>query len=48
MNFSLPRDVIPAKAGIQSFQILLDPGFRRGDGMANGILLKLMTLISEL
>ena len=22
----------------------LDPGFRRGDGMANGILLKLMTL----
>jgi hypothetical protein len=24
--------VIPAKAGIQEKQILLDPGFRRGDG----------------
>jgi len=24
--------VIPAKAGIQFFQGLLDPGFRRGDG----------------
>jgi len=24
--------VIPAQAGIQSFQALLDPGFRRGDG----------------
>jgi len=23
--------VIPAKAGIQSFQWVLDPGFRRGD-----------------
>jgi hypothetical protein len=23
--------VIPAKAGIQLFQIVLDPGFRRGD-----------------
>jgi len=23
--------VIPAKAGIQSFQAVLDPGFRRGD-----------------
>ena len=23
--------VIPAKAGIQVFQYLLDPGFRRGD-----------------
>jgi hypothetical protein len=23
--------VIPAKAGIQDFQDLLDPGFRRGD-----------------
>ena len=47
MNFSLLRDVIPAEAGIQSFQILLDPGFRRGDGMANGMLLKLMTLGPE-
>jgi hypothetical protein len=25
--------VIPAKAGIQSFQDLLDPGFRRGDNI---------------
>jgi len=24
--------VIPAKAGIQEKQALLDPGFRRGDG----------------
>jgi len=24
--------VIPAKAGIQEKQTLLDPGFRRGDG----------------
>jgi hypothetical protein len=32
--------VIPAKAGIQSFQPLLDPGFRRGDGVENQILLK--------
>jgi hypothetical protein len=27
-------------AGIQSFQPLLDPGFRRGDGVENQILLK--------
>jgi hypothetical protein len=27
MGFS----VIPAKAGIQLFQVVLDPGFRRGD-----------------
>jgi hypothetical protein len=32
--------VIPAKAGIQSFQPILDPGFRRGDGVENQILLK--------
>jgi len=25
--------VIPAKAGIQEKQTLLDPGFRRGDGI---------------
>jgi hypothetical protein len=24
--------VVPAKAGIQLFQDVLDPGFRRGDG----------------
>jgi hypothetical protein len=27
--------VIPAKAGIQGKQALLDPGFRRGDGFGN-------------
>jgi hypothetical protein len=27
-----PFSVIPAKAGIQGKQELLDPGFRRGDG----------------
>ncbi|MCX5912325.1 MAG: hypothetical protein NTV04_10380 [Deltaproteobacteria bacterium] len=27
----LPIFVIPAKAGIQLFQDVLDPGFRRGD-----------------
>jgi len=26
------ESVIPAKAGIQLFQQVLDPGFRRGDG----------------
>jgi hypothetical protein len=25
--------VIPAQAGIQEYQELLDPGFRRGDGL---------------
>jgi hypothetical protein len=45
-------DVIPAKAnqrrslaGIQSFQPLLDPGFRRGDGVENQILLKRTALV---
>ena len=28
-----PFSVIPAKAGIQEYQELLDPGFRRGDGL---------------
>jgi len=28
----VPFAVIPAKAGIQELQLLLDPGFRRGDG----------------
>ena len=27
-----PLAVIPAKAGIQVFRGVLDPGFRRGDG----------------
>jgi hypothetical protein len=29
---SWPYAVIPAEAGIQPFQYVLDPGFRRGDG----------------
>jgi hypothetical protein len=29
-----PLNVIPAKAGIQIFQGLLDPGVRRGDGVS--------------
>ena len=35
---------IPAKAGIQYFQGVLDPGFRWGYGVDNPIFLKLMTL----
>ena len=31
-NQELTLPVIPAKAGIQEQQALLDPGFRRGDG----------------
>jgi hypothetical protein len=27
--------VIPAEAGIQEYQGLLDPGFRRGDGLGD-------------
>jgi len=27
------ESVIPAKAGIQLFQAILDPGFRRGDDL---------------
>jgi hypothetical protein len=27
------KSVIPAKAGTQSFRNVLDPGFRRGDGV---------------
>jgi hypothetical protein len=30
-SLKLPIFVIPAKAGIQLFQDVLDPGFRRGD-----------------
>ena len=32
-----PSSVIPAEAGIQSFQYVLDPGFRRGDGWKQAI-----------
>jgi hypothetical protein len=31
----LPIFVIPAKAGIQEYQLLLDPGVRRGDGLGD-------------
>jgi hypothetical protein len=30
--------VIPAKAGIQQYKPLLDPGFRRGDGLKDFLL----------
>jgi len=30
-----PFPVIPAKAGIQLFQVVLDPGFRRGDASSD-------------
>jgi hypothetical protein len=30
---NLAFSVIPAKAGIQEIQLLLDPGFRRGDDL---------------
>jgi hypothetical protein len=30
-----PFSVIPAEAGIQECQQLLDPGFRRGDGLGD-------------
>jgi len=33
VRFEHLRAVIPAEAGIQSFQDVLDPGFRRGDGL---------------
>jgi len=29
----MPFSVIPAKAGIQEIAEVLDPGFRRGDGL---------------
>ncbi len=32
-NFEIIVIVVPAKAGIQCFQALLDPDFRRGDGL---------------
>jgi hypothetical protein len=31
VRFAAQHSVIPAEAGIQSFQEVLDPGFRRGD-----------------
>jgi hypothetical protein len=36
MSIRNPALVIPAEAGIQAFQRILDPGFRRGDGSAIG------------
>jgi hypothetical protein len=41
----MPFSVIPAKAGIQEQQALLDPGFRRGDGFA-GFLQSLQPYLS--
>jgi len=38
--------VIPAKAGIQEKQALLDPGFRRGDGFG-GFLQTHLSLIHQ-
>jgi hypothetical protein len=32
ISWKTPCSVIPAEAGIQKKQTLLDPGFRRGDG----------------
>jgi hypothetical protein len=32
-SLQIPLFVIPAEAGIQLFQDVLDPGFRRGDGV---------------
>jgi len=32
MSIRNPAFVIPAEVGIQAFQSILDPGFRRGDG----------------
>jgi hypothetical protein len=38
-SVKLTRNVIPAKAGIQKYQLVkktLDPGFRRGDDFLRG------------
>jgi hypothetical protein len=34
-NPKTPFSVIPAEAGIQEYQKVLDPGFRRGDGLGS-------------
>ena len=39
--------VIPAQAGIQSFQTHLDPGLRRGDGAKQHLHLKSMALLQK-
>ena len=36
--------VIPVKTGIQSFNAVLDPGFRQGDGASDHFSLKVMSL----
>jgi hypothetical protein len=36
MNIRNHAFVIPAEAGIQTFQNVLDPGLRRGDGSVIG------------
>jgi hypothetical protein len=39
VRFAWADHVIPAEAGIQSFQYVLDPGLRRGDGHEESLLL---------
>jgi hypothetical protein len=34
-SWKAPFSVIPAEAGIQVFQYVLDPGFRRGDASSD-------------
>ncbi len=34
-SHQIPIFVVPAKAGIQEIQVLLVPGFRRGDGLGD-------------
>jgi hypothetical protein len=43
----LPIFVIPAKAGIQEYQLLLDPGLRRGDGLGDFLRMCHVCLISK-
>jgi hypothetical protein len=45
INHKMPFSVIPAEAGIQEYQELLDPGFRRGDGL--GIFYQSITISSS-
>jgi hypothetical protein len=39
--------VIPAKAGIQEQQGLLDPGFRRGDGLNDFLRVRQYLFVSQ-
>jgi hypothetical protein len=42
-----PFSVIPAKAGIQEKQALLDPGFRRGDGFDDFLRTQQCSMIND-